>query len=226
MDIWAAPARCPPARAEAKEFLDISVFQKYLWDMEIGAPKAIRALAHPLRLDLLDLLAAIGPSTAARCGRMLEVPQANCSFHLRQLARYGFVEEAEPSGDRRERVWRIPTPSPTVRVTGDSDKVAARQLERVVVEREVRAILDHADRRDDEPTDWQHGPGIVTAVVPMSAADAAELEDKWTQLLAPYIARAEAAGHRLQPGQRRVRYFMAATPMADLAPEDDDDIDH
>ncbi|GAA4212294.1 winged helix-turn-helix domain-containing protein [Actinocatenispora rupis] len=194
--------------------------------MEIGAPKAIRALAHPLRLDLLDLLGAIGPATAARCGRLLDVPQANCSFHLRQLARYGFVEDAGPGDDRRERRWRIPTPAPTVRVTADSDAAAGRQLERIVVEREVRAILDHADRRDDEPADWAHRPGIVTAVVPMSAADAAELEDKWTELLAPYVARAEAAGHRLQPGQRRVRYFMAATPMADLDLKDDDGSEH
>ena len=70
--------------------------------MQISDPKAITALAHPLRLDLLELLTAIGPATAARCGRILGVPQANCSFHLRQLARYGFVEDAGPGRDRRD----------------------------------------------------------------------------------------------------------------------------
>jgi predicted ArsR family transcriptional regulator len=76
--------------------------------MEITAPQEIKALTHPLRLDLLELLAVSGPATAARCGRALGVPQANCSFHLRQLAKYGFVVDAGPGEDRRERIWQLP----------------------------------------------------------------------------------------------------------------------
>jgi hypothetical protein len=115
--------------------------------MEITAPQEIKALTHPLRLDLLELLAVIGPATAARCGRALGVPQANCSFHLRQLAKYGFVADAGPGEDRRERIWRLPEVRPTLRIPPGADSVLERQLRRVVVEREARAILDYAERR-------------------------------------------------------------------------------
>jgi predicted ArsR family transcriptional regulator len=197
-----------------------------LWHMQISDPKAITALAHPLRLDLLELLTAIGPATAARCGRILGVPQANCSFHLRQLARYGFVEDAGPGRDRRERQWRLPDSQPTIRVAAGGDAVVRRQLERVVVEREMQAILNYAEREDDEAPEGQHQvpagraqPSIVTAVAVMTADDAAEIKEKWKALIEPYVARA-ASNSQLQPGHRYVRYFMAATPIPDLDPED------
>lgn len=212
---------------EAKEDVDISICQSTLWHMEISDPKAIRALAHPLRLDLLELLVAISPATAAHCGRVLGVPQANCSFHLRQLAKYGFVEDAGPGRDRRERQWRLPDPRPTLRITASGDPVVRRQLERIVVERETQAILDHVARQDDESPQWRHKAGIVSAVALLSADDAAELKEKWKALLEPYIARSEAdggtSGSRTRAGQRYVRYFMAATPIPDAEPGDSAD---
>jgi DNA-binding transcriptional ArsR family regulator len=182
--------------------------------MQISDPKAIRALAHPLRLDLLELLVAISPATAARCGRVLGVPQANCSFHLRQLAKYGFVEDAGPGSDRRERQWRVPDPRPTLRIAAGGDSVVGRRLERVVVERETQAILDHLERRDDEDAAWRKA-GLVTAIAVVSPDDAAEIREKWQALLEPYTARTEAEGLHLQAGQRHVRYLMAATPIPD-----------
>ncbi len=98
--------------------------------MEITDPRAIRALAHPLRLDLLHLLRAVGPSTAAECGRVLGASQASCSFHLRQLARYGYVEETEPGHDRRERRWRASNRRLSVRVA-DDDVAVRQEVERV-----------------------------------------------------------------------------------------------
>ena len=57
-------------------------------------PRALRALAHPLRLSLLGMLRTEGPLTATRAGELLGESSASCSFHLRQLAKYGLVEEA------------------------------------------------------------------------------------------------------------------------------------
>jgi len=166
--------------------------------MSMGDAVAIRALAHPLRLDLLDLLVASGPATAAQCGRALNVSQASCSFHLRQLAKYGLVEDTGPGPDRRERQWRVPTPRPVVRVKGpQSAGVAGRELERIVVERETRAILDQLGNTK-----------IVTAVALMSPEEADELKAAWKALLEPYLDR--SAGPDRQP----VRLFLAATPMA------------
>jgi DNA-binding transcriptional ArsR family regulator len=193
--------------------------------MQISDPRAIRALAHPLRLDLLELLVAGGPATAAHCGRILGASQASCSFHLRQLARYGLVEDAGPGHDRRERRWQVPEPRLTVRIADGSDAVVRRQIERVVIEREMQAILDYSERPDGASAAWQHKAGIVTAMAVISPDDAAEIKEKWLALLAPYIAAARASGPQLQPGQRPVRYFMAATPLPDPDPDQKDNED-
>lgn len=180
--------------------------------MPISDPGAIKALAHPLRLDLLELLTTTGPATAAHCGRALGVPQANCSFHLRQLAKYGLVEEAGPGADRRERQWRVADARPSVRIGANADAVVRRQLGQVVVEREAQALLGYLDRQDADRPDWRAAAGMVSAVVALSAEEAAEVRERWRTLLEPYLARTEAAGYRLRPGQRHVRIFMAATP--------------
>src|ERR1700744_5363436 len=71
----------------------------------ITDPKALRALAHPLRLALLDRLMSFGEQTAAECAEAVGSTASNCSYHLRALARVGLVEPGS-SSDRRERPWR------------------------------------------------------------------------------------------------------------------------
>ena len=109
--------------------------------VRISDPKAIRALARPLRLDLLELLGGISPATAARCGRILGVSQASCSFHLRQLATYGFVEDAGPGRDRRERLWRLVDRRLRLAPGPDLDPIAAQQFGQVLAKRELRSAV-------------------------------------------------------------------------------------
>src|SRR5437868_15177992 len=71
----------------------------------VSDPKALRALAHPLRLALLDGLMSFGEQTAAQCAAAVGSTTSNCSYHLRALARVGLVERGE-SADGRERPWR------------------------------------------------------------------------------------------------------------------------
>src|SRR6185437_9949446 len=73
--------------------------------LDLTDPKAMRALAHPLRWALLEALGHAGTLTATQASDMLGESPANCAFHLRTLARYGFVEEAG-GGKGRERPWR------------------------------------------------------------------------------------------------------------------------
>lgn len=68
-------------------------------------PKALEALAHPVRLDLLTYLMSEGPATASVCARAVGDDPSNCSYHLRALARQGLVERVD-SSDGRERPWR------------------------------------------------------------------------------------------------------------------------
>ena len=191
--------------------------------MQISDPKAIRALAHPLRLDLLELLAAGGPATAAHCGRMLGESQASCSFHLRQLAKYGFVQDAGPGQDRRERRWRVPDPRLTVRIADGADVVVRQQIERLVIEREMQAILDYSQRPDGASPPWEHKAGFVSMMAVLTPENAAEIKEKWIALLTPYLAG--ASDRDPQPGQSLVRYFMAATPQPEPQPESGDNDD-
>ena len=70
-------------------------------------PKILRAIAHPVRNRILTELTASGSMRAADLARELDIPANQASFHLRQLAKYGLVEEdPEAARDKRDRVWR------------------------------------------------------------------------------------------------------------------------
>jgi DNA-binding transcriptional ArsR family regulator len=72
---------------------------------QITAVEALEALAHPVRLDLINHLMAAGPATASACARAVGDTPSNCSYHLRVLAQAGLVDEVR-SEDRRERPWQ------------------------------------------------------------------------------------------------------------------------
>src|ERR1700689_2447577 len=80
--------------------------------------KALRAYAHPVRMKLILALRTRGPLTATQAGRLLGESSGTCSFHLRQLAKYGLVEETG-GGTGREKPWRGSTTS----TAGDSTAV-------------------------------------------------------------------------------------------------------
>jgi DNA-binding transcriptional ArsR family regulator len=181
---------------------------------------AIRALAHPLRLDLLELLGVAGPTTAAQCGRVLGAPQANCSFHLRQLAKYGFVEDAGPGSDRRERRWQV---TATNLRLPQSDAVT-RELGTVYLQRAMQEILDYAERAEDESPDWRDkGAGMAAGIALVSAAEYTELAEQWKALLKPYFDRAGGGGLQPQQGLRYVRYLMAGTPLQGFDSKESED---
>lgn len=79
-----------------------SVLQQRVLD-----PSALRALAHPLRFQLVELLAEHGPATASGLGRLVGESSGSTSYHLRQLAEQGLIEEAEDLGSKRDRYWRV-----------------------------------------------------------------------------------------------------------------------
>jgi len=74
--------------------------------IDVTDVRALRALSHPLRGKLLAHLRTYGPSTATRLGQELGESSGSTSYHLRQLATYGFVEELRDEGNARDRWWR------------------------------------------------------------------------------------------------------------------------
>jgi DNA-binding transcriptional ArsR family regulator len=177
----------------------------------ITDPRAIRALAHPLRLDLIEALAALGPSTAARCGRHLGVSQASCSFHLRQLAKYGFVEEAPPGRDRRERTWQLTE----VEQAWESGPMTD-QLDRVFVQREADRMIGWTGRRDGEPVEWRDAAFVGGATLPVTAEELLRLRRDLRAVLEPYLTRLTDPAAR-PDGARFVRILLAGTPGPDEA---------
>ena len=103
---------------------------------ELTDPLTMRALAHPVRLAILEALTHHGSLTATEVAEHVGESPSNCSFHLRQLAKYGFVEEAE-GGTGRRRPWRVVTIGTSFTdVHEDTETaLAASNLSRVIVER-------------------------------------------------------------------------------------------
>jgi hypothetical protein len=69
-------------------------------------PKALRALAHPLRWQLLDLIGSETTATATRCAEVLGESVASCSYHLGILGKYGYIELV-PGRAGKEKPWRL-----------------------------------------------------------------------------------------------------------------------
>jgi DNA-binding transcriptional ArsR family regulator len=155
--------------------------------MSDGATDAagVRALAHPLRLKLLDLLRFDGPSTATLLGRRLGESSGSMSCHLRQLARYGFIEEA-PARGGRERWWRYRSR----RVTVDSDGAAGRELLPELLSREAHALDRFLARREALP-EWDASSFFTTLALRLTAAELAALYEGMEELLGRF-RRAEA----------------------------------
>ena len=96
-------------------------------------PRALRALAHPLRQQILRRLSQEGPATSAILARELDEDRGATSFHLRQLAQYGFVVVDEERSAGRRKYWRIvpedvrfPTPADEPELAAESALVVSQ----------------------------------------------------------------------------------------------------
>jgi DNA-binding transcriptional ArsR family regulator len=128
----------------------------------------LRALAHPLRLQLLQVLHAEGPATASQLGRRLGESSGATSYHLRALHRAGMVEEAEQR-NARERWWqrspeRLMIPNSVPPDASDAEraelKAAHAQIESILVDRDENALGRWMEIRYDLPLEWQDAQWI------------------------------------------------------------------
>jgi DNA-binding transcriptional ArsR family regulator len=182
--------------------------------VEVTDPRSLRGLAHPVRLALIGLLRREGPLTATEAGERIGESPASCSFHLRQLAKYGLVEEAG-GGPGRRRPWRTTARSTSwPSVSSDPEQMAAAtQLSAVVAGRYHAATLEYLERRHAEPADWQRAGGIGDTFLCLTAAELFRLGEELDALLAPYAARVHEPGLRPE-GARQVTFIRVAIPEA------------
>jgi len=184
---------------------------------EIRDPQAMRALAHPVRIRLLEVLASEGTATATRCAEIVGESASNCSFHLRNLAKYGFIERAGGSG--RERPWRLTSVSQIFDADpGDPEAAAAATaFDEMLLNWEFTRLRD-ANRRgpDPDPT-WARTTTLAGATMFLRPEEARELGDELGRLSMRFIER--AADPSLRPaGARAVRMFLATSLITDLDP--------
>jgi DNA-binding transcriptional ArsR family regulator len=196
-------------------------FESYLSTMAerrtvtLTDPRALRAMAHPTRIELIGLLRRGGPLTATQAGEKIGESPASCSFHLRQLAKYGLVEEAG-GGRGRERPWRatsITTEWPDL-VESEEAQAAGAMLSRVVIERYFEQSIEWLERRPTEPPEWSGAAIFGDALVHMTVAELQELDAGIRDLLEPFLKRLEDPAPP-PAGSRPVSLITLGFPLAE-----------
>ncbi|MFD8782798.1 ArsR/SmtB family transcription factor [Kitasatospora sp. NPDC059599] len=191
-----------------------------LGDIEITDPKAMRALAHPVRLAILERLQRHGPATATQLSPDVGATPSVTSWHLRHLAGFGLVRDAEAGTDRRERRWeaaargfRFETPE------DDEGRSAARVLSREMFARS--ATLPQRWMTETEPgldPVWRKPAGLADTRIVVSAEELAAIEDAIERVLVPYITRDPAQRPNDSRSVRLLRYVLPEA--ADDRPND------
>jgi DNA-binding transcriptional ArsR family regulator len=165
----------------------------------ISDPRALRALAHPLRLELLDRLMSFGEQTAAQCAEAVGSTASNCSYHLRALARVGLVEPGS-SSDRRERPWRATSTGfefgPADPASSPAAAGATLALDQLSLTRDEELTRRARQLHHDQPPDWRAAEAYHNYGLKLTAAELARLTGEIDRLVRPFIAmtRDEAPG--------------------------------
>jgi hypothetical protein len=200
--------------------------------VDLTDPKAMRALAHPLRWALLEALAQAGTLTATQASEMLSESPANCAFHLRTLAKYGFVEEAG-GGRGRERPWRrtYDTLSWGRNPDDPGTTIAAEALDQVWIDRLLTRARRSLTSTASWPRDLDNALGTSSSRLYVRPAEARRLYAMISEAFIQLADDPEIAARR-EPGHRPadafpVEFVLLGYPVLDapLPPDAGDDTD-
>ena len=181
--------------------------------VKLTDPKMMRALAHPARIAIWMHIGLRGSVTATECAEVAGLSPSACSYHLRTLARYGFIEEDRASAaDGRERPWRARLLAFTLEDSPDTT-AAGRLASRLLAEN-IRASAEeirarYLDRRSEYPADWQAASGELFSVAHVTPDELQELRAKMLDVLNAYV-RLEKAER--SPGALPVRVMLDTFP--------------
>lgn len=182
---------------------------------DITDPKALRALAHPVRWQLLEIIGREGSATATQCAQETGESVANCSYHLNLLAKYRYVEKAD-GGQGREKPWQLVAQHQKIStVRMDAEGALAAQaasgafLDFALTQIKERHLTSHL-----EPEAWQAVVGVDNSNDYMTVDEVQEVHDTVRALMDKY--RERRAQPELRPeGSRPVNLFLSVT----VAPE-------
>jgi DNA-binding transcriptional ArsR family regulator len=181
----------------------------------------MRALAHPVRLALLEHLGSGGPATATECAEVVSLTPSATSYHLRALAKAGMVEEAPGRGDGRERFWRSAVAGYLVQGGPDEDldvRAAKAELFDSFLSFEEAKVRRYAARVDTEPKHWQDATYFSDQTLLVTAEELSELTRTVAELIKPYYKRFRTDA---PPDARTVSTLFRAFPVDNPLPGED-----
>lgn len=202
-----------PRQSDAAEADAPSVTPEPDAPFQLTDPRAMRALAHPARIAIMQHLVIEGPATATECAEVAGLSPSACSYHLRALERYGFVEE-DPSGgtDRRHRPWRSRGTAMTLSSDPDrpeAERIASRLLLESFLARNDEVRSDYLDRISQYPREWQIAAGGYQDVLHVTPDELEEIRRRIGRILTEY-RRLDPQDR--PPAARRVQAIVEFTP--------------
>lgn len=161
---------------------------------EITDARTMRALAHPTRLALLDVLRREGELTATRAAELLDESPGTMSWHFQTLAKYGFVEETG-EGKGRSRPWRIAAIRNRFITSPDDPEATAAgdALVLLFIERAVQQQRDWLSRHHSYSREWQDAAFLSNSLVYLTAQELSDLSTEVVELFAHYAERVDRA---------------------------------
>src|SRR3954454_4029853 len=160
-------------------------------------PLALRALSHPTRWKLIELLGLEESATATRCAEFTGESVASCSYHLGILAKYGFVEPADP-GRGREKPWRATSRRLSVSsVDLDPEAaLAAETVSKMYLDHEFTRQKEYLRRLSRESRPWQDATGTMARVLYVTPEEMAAIRAEVEAVFGRYGSRAGGPPHR------------------------------
>ncbi|MBV1854914.1 winged helix-turn-helix domain-containing protein [Catellatospora tritici] len=184
----------------------------------ITDPQVLKGLAQPIRQKLYRLLVQLGPATGATLSKRLGTDPGQTSYHLRELARHGFVEDVpELARDRRERWWRaVPGSTGWAHVdfpTPEGQAVAAAAKAQVVID-EFERVRAYERSRDTWSPAWQAAATSSDSFLRLTSDELAGLTAELHEVLVRYarLGRERAAAPEPDPDREHVFLFFHAFP--------------
>ncbi|HVT65480.1 MAG TPA: winged helix-turn-helix domain-containing protein [Mycobacteriales bacterium] len=177
--------------------------------------REIRAIAHPVRIALLEALSREGPLTATQAAEIVDESPANCSFHLRTLAKYGFVEEAGGSG--RQRPWRRVSLGQSLELTEEGEAgVAAQAFAHLAHERTFSRISNYVNTASTYPQGWHDASFMADWLVYVTPEELAEIQAAVLEQMSRF--RERTGDRSLRPeGSRAVQLAAYGFPLPPTA---------
>jgi DNA-binding MarR family transcriptional regulator len=171
-------------------------------------PLALRALAHPLRWKLIDLLGSELSATATRCAEVLGESVASCSYHLGILAKYGYIELVPDQPGGREKPWRLTTYEQDLSTEGldEAGALAAQAATEAFLDHELARIKDRLRRQDLEPAEWREASHLLGSSTYVTADELLQIKNELVEIAGRYSDRLANPARR-PAGAREARIF-------------------